>query len=94
MLLSGERLCRRDGHLEGRWPKFVRWTFLMFLPLVATGLVLFARVAGLPERLMILRTNDIGWRIPALSPEGWLGMVPGAGLDGFSVGTRVILGRS
>lgn len=66
-----------------RWRKLLRWTLSMLLPLVIAGLVMWERVVWLPERLLLFRTNDFGWRIPVLTPEGWLGMVHGPTLDGF-----------
>ena len=73
---------------KDRWPELVRWTFFMFLPLAAAGVVLAERVAGLPERLMLFQASDFGWRIPTFTPEGWLGMVQGPALDGFTLWAR------
>jgi hypothetical protein len=76
---------------KDRWSELVRWTFFMFLPLAAAGVVLAERVAGLPERLVLFRTIDFGWRIPTFTPEGWLGMVQGPALDGFTLWARILL---
>ncbi len=76
---------------KDRWRGLVRWTLLMFLPLAAVGVVMAARVAGLPERLMLFQAYDFGWRIPALTPEGWLSMVRGPALDGFALWARITL---
>ena len=42
---------------KNRWSELVRWTFFMLLPLAAAGVVLAERVAGLPERLVLFRTD-------------------------------------
>lgn len=65
---------------QRQWGKFARWLGVLLLPLFATGLVFAGRVAGLAERFTLLQTFDFGWRIPALTAEGWLGMVQGPDL--------------
>jgi hypothetical protein len=74
------------------WHRFGRWLLAMALPLVACGLFFFERVLGLAERFRLFQTYDFGWRIPALTPEGWLGMVTGPRLEGFVLPVRIILG--
>ncbi|HVU32749.1 MAG TPA: hypothetical protein VHE61_04895 [Opitutaceae bacterium] len=66
---------------KGEWRLMSRWIGLMVTPLVACGLVFWARVAGLLERFLLFQTYDFGWRIPVLGPDGWLGMVRGADLE-------------
>lgn len=70
----------------GAWPRLARWLLIILLPLVGTGLVLWARVAGLLERFMLFQTYDFGWRIPVLGPDGWLGLVQGGTLHAWSWG--------
>lgn len=65
---------------HGEWRRLGRWLVMLLAPLAASGLLFFERVAGLAERFTLLRTYDFGWPIPALSPEGWLGMVSGPDL--------------
>src|SRR5207302_618821 len=47
-------------------------------------------VAGLAERFRLFRTYDFGWNIPALTPEGWIGIVTGPGLAGLPAAWRVV----
>jgi hypothetical protein len=58
-----------------RWTRFGGWLAAMLAPLVVSGVLFAERVAGLAERLSLLRTYDFGWPIPALTPEGWFGLV-------------------
>lgn len=67
----------------GCYARLGRWLIGMLLPLGVSGLLMPERVAGLAERFQLLRQYDFGWRIPALSPEGWLGMVGGVLLQGY-----------
>lgn len=75
----------------GGWERFARWVGLMLLPLAAAAIVNTERVLGLIERFSLFKQYDFGWRIPALSPEGWLGMVSSEGLDAWSPALRVAL---
>lgn len=68
--VGGQVLGRRQ-----RWPHLAGWSLVMVAPLVAAGAVFWSRVAGLAERLTLLRTFDFGWKIPLLTPEGWLGFL-------------------
>ena len=61
--------------------RFSRWCLALGVPLLATAALFPGRVAGLVERFRLLRTYDFGWRIPALGPDGWLGMVNGPDLQ-------------
>jgi hypothetical protein len=70
----------------GAWRRLAGWAVAMLAPLVVCGLVFYERVAGLAERFDLLQTYDFGWRIPALTPEGWLGLVSGPNLDAWSWG--------
>lgn len=63
------------------WACGGRWLAAMLVPLVACGVIFFGRVAGLIERFQLLRTYDFGWKIPALGPDGWLGLVSGPELE-------------
>ena len=63
------------------WARGGRWLAAMLVPLVACGVIFFGRVAGLIERFQLLRTYDFGWKIPALGPDGWLGLVSGPELE-------------
>mgnify|MGYP001553520870 CR=1 FL=1 len=76
----------------GQWRRLARWAVVMLLPLVACGVVFADRVAGLAERFTLFQTYDFGWRIPALTPEGWLGMVSGPDLQPWNwLGVRWLL---
>jgi hypothetical protein len=63
------------------WARGARWLAAMLVPLAACGVIFFGRVAGLIERFQLLRTYDFGWKIPALGPDGWLGLVSGPELE-------------
>jgi hypothetical protein len=52
----------------------------MLVPLAGCGVLFSGRVAGLAERFTLLQTYDFGWPVPALTTEGWLGMVQGPDL--------------
>ncbi len=62
-----------------RLARLVPWLGWMLVPLVVSGVVFWARVAGLLERFRLFQTYDFGWHISALTPEGWLGFVQGMG---------------
>ena len=66
------------------WPQFWRWLFQMLVPLGLAGLVYWERSAGIVERFMLFRATSFGWCIPALGPEGWLGITDGTWLKGYS----------
>ncbi|PAW64469.1 MAG: hypothetical protein B9S34_12490 [Opitutia bacterium Tous-C1TDCM] len=66
--------------VRGEYGRFGRWLAVMLAPLGPAAAVMAERVAGLAERFTLLRTYDFGWPIPALSAEGWLGMVQGGDL--------------
>lgn len=70
----------------GTWSRLARWLVVMLVPLGATSLVFWGRVDGLVERFLLFRTYDFGWKIPAFTPEGWLGMVAGGDLHPWSWG--------
>src|SRR5262249_27645181 len=71
---------------RGEWKRLAGWGVAMLLPLAVSGAIFFDRVAGLAERFRLLRQYDFGWRIPALGPEGWLGMVRGPDLRAWEWG--------
>lgn len=76
---------------RGEWRRLGKWALLLIAPLAACGLVFAERVAGLMERFALLQTYDFGWRIPTLSPEGWLGIVAGTSLEAFPGWQRIAL---
>lgn len=76
---------------RGAWTQFARWLCWMFLPLVAAAVVNAERVFGLVERFSLFKQYDFGWRIPALTPEGWLGMVAREDLSAWPPAVRVVL---
>ena len=59
--------------------KLARWLGWILAALGVSALFFYARAAGLLERFQLFRQYDFGWKIPLLRPEGWLGMVSGAG---------------
>ena len=74
------------------WSKFARWLVVMLSPLLGCMLLFPGRVAGLAERFSLLRTYDFGWPVPALTAEGWLGMVQGGDLSAWNIlGLRWLL---
>ena len=64
-----------------QWKRFAHWLLWTLLPLGAAGLIFFLRVASIPERFAILKKYDMGWKIPYLGPESWLGVVKDALLE-------------
>jgi len=75
-----------------QWRRFGAWLALMLAPLALCAALFPGRVAGMVERFLLLRTYDFGWPIPVLGPEGWLGMVKGPDLAGWSFwGLRWVL---
>jgi hypothetical protein len=73
------------------WRRLARWSLLMFAPLAVCGAVFGERVAGLAERYMLFQQYDFGWRIPALAPSGWIGLVQGPGLAALPDWARVAI---
>jgi hypothetical protein len=83
---GGLALWRRE------WRRLGGWIAAMLAPLAACAAVFPGRVAGLAERLALLRDHDFGWRVPALTAEGWLGLVGGADLAAWDFfGLRWVL---
>jgi hypothetical protein len=77
---------------SGDLARLARWVLVVIAPLAASSVLFWDRVAGLLERFMLFRTYDFGWRIPVLTPEGWLGMVAGGGLGAWNwAGLRWVL---
>lgn len=77
---------------RGAWRKLAGWIAAVALPLLLCVGLFWERVAGLAERFSLLRTYDFGWRVPALSAEGWLGMVRGPDLEAWDAfGLRWVL---
>lgn len=75
----------------GCYARLGRWLASMLAPLAVAAALMPERVAGLAERFLLLRQYDFGWKIPALSPEGWLGMVGGVLLQGYDARIRWVL---
>jgi hypothetical protein len=74
------------------WGRFAWWLGIMLLPLVACGVIFVGRVIGLAERFALLQAYDFGWPVPALTAEGWLGMVQGPDLSAWTFfGLRWVL---
>ncbi|MSU51177.1 MAG: hypothetical protein EXS37_19165 [Opitutus sp.] len=74
------------------WRRFAVWLGMMLVPLAGCAAVFCGRVLGLAERFTLLKSYDFGWRIPALSAEGWLGMVSGPDLSAWDFfGVRWVL---
>lgn len=79
----GAAIWRRE------WGRLTRWAFAMLVPLAMAAAFGFERVAGLAERVSLLREYDFGWEVPVLSPEGWLGVLAEpAQLTGAAAGWR------
>jgi hypothetical protein len=62
------------------WRRFGQWFVVMLAPLALCSVLFPGRLTGLAERFTLLRTYDFGWPVPALTTEGWLGMVQGPDL--------------
>ncbi len=71
--------------------KFLRWLAGWLAPLVLVSMCAPARITGLLERFLLFREYDFGWKIPALSPEGWYGLVGTTTLDAYGGAVRWIL---
>lgn len=75
-----------------QWRRLGWWVLAMVGPLFVSAAIFFERVAGLVERFALFQTFDFGWRIPLLTPEGWLGMVSGPEMQPWdSFGLRWLL---
>ena len=72
---AGLTLMRRT------WLRFGRWLVMVLVPLLVCAVIFSGRIVGLAERFTLLQTYDFGWPVPALTAEGWLGMVQGRGLE-------------
>ncbi|MDP3073365.1 MAG: hypothetical protein Q8N18_23945 [Opitutaceae bacterium] len=74
------------------WGRLAGWALAMIGPLCVAGVFAYERVAGLAERFSLLREYDFGWRVPALTAEGWLGLVQGGDLAAWDfLGLRWVL---
>jgi hypothetical protein len=83
---GGLALAARAGR------RFLCWLGWMLGPLLLCGAGFAGRVVGLAERFTLLQTYDFGWRIPALSAEGWLGLVADPRLEAWNAfGLRWLL---
>lgn len=74
------------------WTRLATWIGWMAVPAVMSGVFFAERASGLWERFRLFQQFDFGWRIPALSPEGWFGLVGQPSLAGLPVVARWILG--
>lgn len=63
---------------RGQWRRLACWTAVMLAPLALCSVLFANRVVGLAARFTLLRSYDFGWRIPPLTPEGWLGFISDA----------------
>jgi hypothetical protein len=63
----------------------------MVAPLAVAAGIFWERIAGLAERFLLFRQYDFGWKIPALTPEGWFGMVADTDLGAFAGPWRWVL---
>jgi hypothetical protein len=57
------------------WGRAWRWATLLAGTLLLATIAFWERAAGLLERAQLFQAYDFGWRIPLLTPEGWLGWV-------------------
>lgn len=69
----------------------VRSVVALGWPLLVASLLYFERVRGLAERASLFRQIDFGWKIPALTPEGWLGFVASRTLSPHDLWLRILL---
>jgi len=69
------------GLRQGEWRRWANWAAAMLVPLAVTAVVFWGRTAGLEERFRLFRAFDFGWRVPVVTPEGWLGLVANHLLD-------------
>jgi hypothetical protein len=67
--------------LQRAWLRFGRWLLMLVSPLLVCAVIFSGRIVGLAERFTLLQTYDFGWPVPALTAEGWLGMVQGGDLS-------------
>lgn len=74
----------------GAYARFARWVACMAVPLALAGVAFPQRVWGLAERFSLFRQYDFGWRIPLLTPEGWIGVVHGVTLRAVENSWRAI----
>jgi hypothetical protein len=63
------------------WRHLSHWLLAIPLPLAVVALVFTERTLGLVERFVLFQEYDFGWKIPGLTPEGWLGGVGGTTLE-------------
>jgi hypothetical protein len=73
---------------SGRYVRLLGWFVGMLLPLGGVALAAPARVTGLMDRFRLFQQYDFGWKIPALSPEGWYGLVGTVTLAGYGDALR------
>jgi hypothetical protein len=77
---------------QRRWRRFAQWLVIILAPLALCAVIFGGRVVGLSERFTLLQTYNFGWPVPALTAEGWLGMVQGPDLAAWNfLGVRWLL---
>lgn len=69
--------------LNNQWRRLLPWAVALTVPLGMAVLLFAERARGLAERFLLFQQFDFGWKIPALSPEGWFGMVSNIGLHAY-----------
>lgn len=73
----------------GAWGRMAKWVVVMLGPLLVCGAVFTQRTLGLVERFQLFGQFDFGWRIPVITPEGWLGAVGATDLSPLALPLRV-----
>ncbi|MBS0662663.1 MAG: hypothetical protein JSR48_05320 [Verrucomicrobia bacterium] len=74
----------------GAWGRLARWCAVLLVPLALCGAVFTQRTLGLLERFQLFGQFDFGWRIPVVTPEGWLGAVGGTSLAPLPLAWRIL----
>lgn len=74
---------------RGGWSKLFPWLVCLLAPFFVCAVIFTQRTLGLIERFLLFQKTDFGWRIPMLTPEGWLGWVQGAGLNPVGLPWRI-----
>lgn len=80
-----------DALRRSEWKRLAAWLCALLLPAVLCALVFWPRIAGLGERFALFRVFNFGWRIPMLTPEGWLGFIATHQLQPLGTPLRISL---
>jgi hypothetical protein len=67
----------------GDWSRLAATARVLVVPLCLACVLFADRALGILERYQLLLSNDFGWRIPVLTPEGWIGAVSAATLEPY-----------